>query len=300
LTAEHSGYALGAGEEFSCQVVEEVRVRFSDPGYIKSSGVGMYLKYVGMPPGEKKLRVWWDVDNEPNHHRDTPIGVGDRNPVDPSRYDFEGLLEHTYKNPEVKERKIRVELILIGKTGNCARNRNIVLGLPEQVDEPTKPPAPCNGGPCTAFISSAGLIGASIGGLDSADAFCQSLAGAAGLSGNFKAWLSDSTGSPSSRFTQASTPYVRTDGAQVAANWTDLADGNLDNPLNLDENGAIRSSFTWTGTATDGTALANHCNDWTNLAALGAMGNPGSTGGTWTNAGPFSCNFRQPLYCFQQ
>ncbi len=300
LTTADSGYALGSGEEFSCLVVEEVRIRFSDPGYIKSSEVGMFVKYVGMPPGEKKLRVWWDFENEPNRYRDTPIDESDRNPGDPGRYDFEGLLEHTYRNPEVKGRKIRVELILIGSTGNCARNRNIVLAPPDSAVESTKPPSgPCDGGPCTAFVSSSTHRGDSIGGLNGADTICQGLASAAGLSGTFKAWLSDSTGSPSTRFTQASTPYVRIDGAQIADSWADLTDGTLDNPLNLDENGVGVRTQTWTGTETDGTALTNHCNNWVGTP-FGTIGDPTRTAVPWTNSRVLGCAFSLKIYCFQQ
>ena len=80
--------------------------------------------------GEEGLYIL-DFENEPNRYRDTPIGEGDRNPVEQDRFDFEGILEHTYRNPEVKERKIRVELILIGSTGNCAS------GSPEQAPAET-------------------------------------------------------------------------------------------------------------------------------------------------------------------
>jgi hypothetical protein len=35
---------------------------------------------------------------------------------------------------------------------------------------------------------------------------------AAGLPGTYRAWISDITGSPSTRFTKSTIPYVRRDG----------------------------------------------------------------------------------------
>ena len=50
------------------------------------------------------------------------------------------------------------------------------------------------------------------------------------------AWLSDSTASPSSRFTHSSVPYVLPDGTTVVANdWADLTGGTLQHLINMDE-----------------------------------------------------------------
>ena len=50
------------------------------------------------------------------------------------------------------------------------------------------------------------------------------------------AWLSDSTASPSTRFTRSSVPYVLPDGTTVVANnWADLTHGTLQFPINLAE-----------------------------------------------------------------
>ena len=82
--------------------------------------------------------------------------------------------------------------------------------------------------------------------------------------GTFRAWLSDSTGSPSTRFTQSTLRYVRVDGVKVADDWADLTDitmtaGFLYTPINVTENGdqlSEASPFTWTTTRTDGTAIS--------------------------------------------
>jgi hypothetical protein len=108
-----------------------------------------------------------------------------------------------------------------------------------------------------------------LGGLLGADAKCQALADAAGLGGEFKAWLSAAGpgNSAADRLTHATGPYVRVDGVQVAANWTDLVDGLLSAPISIDEHGAPVISGTmgvWTGTNTAGRLQAPNviCNDW--------------------------------------
>ena len=64
-------------------------------------------------------------------------------------------------------------------------------------------------------------------GLEAGDALCQRLATAAALPGIYKAWLSDLTGSPSTRLTQWLGGYTRVDGVRVADSWADLTDGDL-------------------------------------------------------------------------
>ncbi len=159
------------------------------------------------------------------------------------------------------------------------------------------------------------------GGITGADAFCQSLANTAGLSGTYYAWLSDSTTSPNLRFSQASVPYRLVDGTTIANNWTDLTDGTLQHPINLDEYGnAAVSNMVFTFTMVDGSAglfqspTSNcygddcHCNNWTNANGQGTT-TPGSGVGQtskidddWTDysfyngCGPTG----QPIYCFEQ
>ena len=82
----------------------------------------------------------------------------------------------------------------------------------------------CNGGNCRMFISSVDMNG-NLGGLRGADATCQARATTARLPGTYKAWLSGSNDSPSTRFTQSTRPYVRVDGQVVANNWDELTIG---------------------------------------------------------------------------
>jgi len=163
------------------------------------------------------------------------------------------------------------------------------------------------------FTSSA-VYTAALGGLLGADAKCQLLADTAGLAGTYKAWLSDSTESPSTRFTKSTTPWeTAVTGIKIADNWADLIDGSLDAPPGVDENGVTliggppAFGHAWTGTNTDGTAssvVANEtCFDWT-FGAGGASAGRGvytALDVTWTfSGGSTSCTNMRRLYCFQQ
>jgi len=134
-------------EEFNCRDLEEVHLRFSDPGYVRGSDVGLYASYAGVPAGEKLLRVWWDYANDPTLYHDWRLGEGDVRRDDPSLFDLDFLAEHAY--PPVTEpvqRLVRAELILLGKTGNCARNRLVTLNV--EPPESTTSEAPAAPGPC--------------------------------------------------------------------------------------------------------------------------------------------------------
>jgi hypothetical protein len=119
------------------------------------------------------------------------------------------------------------------------------------------------------FVSSKLYSGGGLGGLSGADSACQTLAQAAGLTGTFKAWLSDSTTDAASRLTHWPTPYVRTDSMQVASNWTQLVSGSLTNAIDLTETkgtpptGSIAANAVWTNTNGSGTKFSTtDCGDW--------------------------------------
>lgn len=164
-------------------------------------------------------------------------------------------------------------------------------------------------GACRVFATGTGHDG-NFGGLTGADAHCQSLAHAANLPGTYMAWLSDTTGSPSTRFTRATVPYVLVNGTTVAASWTALTSGTLAHEINLSETGGMPGhDQVWSHTLTDGTAggptASGHCENWTTSSALpspgGNTGFANSTTQTWTTFSNHTCNedFRR-LYCFQQ
>lgn len=166
------------------------------------------------------------------------------------------------------------------------------------------------------FLSSSESNG-DLGGLSAADAICNGFASAASLPGTYKAWLSDSVNSPSTRFTHATIPYVLVNGTVVANSWSDLTDGSIAHKINLTEHGVDPNvacggfCFVFTNTNNDGTPLGttSNCSDWTSTASADTSvcgtsedDNPGSPG--WTAFQGCSCNgfYDRPirLYCFEQ
>jgi len=164
------------------------------------------------------------------------------------------------------------------------------------------------GGPCevceaTLFYSSMSYTG-DLGGLEGADQACQGLATAAGLSGTYMAWMSDSTTSAAERLTHSLAPYVRADGVQIAANWDDLVDGEIDAPIVLDENGAEVGTINtaWTGTHESGASAEPFCQDWTSAdpGTFGVTGDPGHTSYWWSSIGNTPCGGAHPILCVEQ
>jgi hypothetical protein len=165
-----------------------------------------------------------------------------------------------------------------------------------------------NGGPCRVFVSSHTYAG-NLGGLDGADAECQALAKATKLPGSYKAWLSDDTGSPSTRFVHSTGPYQLVNGTTIANNWADLTDGSLRHAINKSETGGRPpgDKLVWTRTQSDGTPNTppddDDCEGWTKATAppYGSGGDPTETDFRWSAR--FSgdgCTNNRSLYCFQQ
>jgi hypothetical protein len=162
------------------------------------------------------------------------------------------------------------------------------------------------GVPCRVFVTSTGTTGA-IGGLLGADAKCQGHATAAGLTGTYKAWLSDSDESPSTRFTNTANtgPYQLVNGTPIAANWAALIDGGIDNPINLTESGgAPPANLVWTKTTTAGTlwGVETTCNEWFSEANIfSACGVHALSNEGWTQLFVgILCSNTLLLYCFEQ
>jgi hypothetical protein len=163
------------------------------------------------------------------------------------------------------------------------------------------------GGDCTAFATST-LHTGNLGGLTGADAICQQRASAAGLSGTYKAWLSDATESPVTRFVQNPGRYVRTDGLPVAANWADLVSGVIKTNLDRTETGQFINDDreAWTNTGANGTPYVTDpnliCSEWGSGSSgvLGRVGETDQVDGDWTSSHVDPCDSPWRLYCFQQ
>lgn len=159
-------------------------------------------------------------------------------------------------------------------------------------------------------LSQYNLYSSNFGGLSGADGVCASEASSAGLTGTFMAWLSDSTSSPSTRFTQSSKGYVLVNNTVVATSWADLVDGTLAVPINVTADGTVDPTPRTTATSTDadGTAISTSpgafCQDWTSAAggasATQIRGHTSGTGTTWTNSFSAGCANTIRLICFEQ
>lgn len=162
--------------------------------------------------------------------------------------------------------------------------------------------------PLKVFVTSQSYNGVAFGGVSGADTKCQDLAAAAGLPdpGSFLAWLSDSSSSPAIRFNNPSNlSYQLVDGTIAIANdFADLTNGNIQNPINVDENGAptlgIVPTAVWTGTNSAGNLISPNCGGWFDGDGSGSVGSTDFLSGQWTDNGSQSCMLTARLYCFQQ
>lgn len=157
-------------------------------------------------------------------------------------------------------------------------------------------------------------------GLAAADAVCQARADAAGLSGTFVAWMSDSaddaycrvlglSGQVAANCGQGGTlptdagPWVRTDGFAFAATISQVTMGVVYAPLRYDEFGSRVPIFSSVFTATDpdGTFRAGSCSDWSSTAVgtSATNGNPETTGSRWTNSGGTLCSGTAAIMCLE-
>ena len=167
----------------------------------------------------------------------------------------------------------------------------------------------------TVFLTSTTHQG-NLGGLDGADAICQGLADTAGLgvTRRYRAWLASGDGSPDTLFLRSASPYVRTDGATVADDYTDLTTCDaaspfncLQNPINVTEENVELTGFrpAWTNVLPSGLIHGvfsqDSCFYWTADLLFARVGNASHTTAGWTAAGAgFECGIASHLFCFEQ
>ncbi len=157
-----------------------------------------------------------------------------------------------------------------------------------------------------AFVTST-LHKGTIGGLDGADAICGTRAAEAGLPGDFRAWLADASGSPSTRFVKSLGPYLRTDEKEIAESYDDLVEYGLTRPLDVDEWGEMvkkAPGSAWTNVLSNGTLhlVESSCDGWTSDKSGSAFtGDYRETGPDWTQTPRRTkCSRQLRLYCFEQ
>jgi hypothetical protein len=171
----------------------------------------------------------------------------------------------------------------------------------------------CVAGVCTparrVFVTEE-TYGGALGGHAGADATCQTLATGAGLGGTWMAWISDSTSSPSQRFSKPTVGYFLLDGTSVAASWTALTTNGPTHAVDLTETGvslaaaSSDASKTWTATVVSGARGTPSCSDFASNASTesGSVGHCTGTGTvSWTSAyASEACSVPNHLYCFEQ
>lgn len=156
--------------------------------------------------------------------------------------------------------------------------------------------------PNVVFVTSQLYAGAALGGLDGADALCQSVAESAALTGTYRAWLSDAQTSASSRMGSAR-GWVRSDGKPFAVDLQQIIEGRAFYPPVTDEHGnpVPIPDYVWTGTGVDGNLLdvdgSLMCSGWTSDTGQGLMGTLGAGLGWWTAYAASNCSFTAHLVC---
>jgi hypothetical protein len=161
----------------------------------------------------------------------------------------------------------------------------------------------CAVGACKLVFVTTTAIDGNQGSAAAMDTFCQASATARNFTGTWRAWASDSTSSPSSRFAQAAVPYRLLDGSTIANNWADLIDGSLAHSINVLEDGTIAApSEIWTGTMTAGTLAAFTCTNWTTNSSTSTaiVGRTDVTAAGWTFQAQEFCNVNLRVFCFEQ
>lgn len=170
------------------------------------------------------------------------------------------------------------------------------------------------------FVTNAAWTG-DLGGFAGADAKCRAQAEAAGLPGDYAAWLGhrETLAPDRVRLLEGDLPFARTDGKVIAEDAEPFVTegSSLLLPVSLDaeaefapsvEMGACpaitQGTAVWTGMLPDGTVDGeNNCNAWTDGtdAFTGrGVGKFDEADADWTHACTGSpCDLRAALYCFQ-
>jgi len=146
-------------------------------------------------------------------------------------------------------------------------------------------------------------------GVERADWLCRihAEAGKLHLGKNFRAWISDDTSSPETRFVKSQGRYVMADGTVFANSWDGLTLLAFESPLYMTEYGEEPSpGGAWTNTLPDGTSASDdHCLGWSSseFEDRGRAGLLNLLDGQWTdkeNFNPTGCDLDNHLYCFEQ
>lgn len=160
-------------------------------------------------------------------------------------------------------------------------------------------------GPSYVFVTRA-EYNANMGSLAAADLRCESSAHAAGLTGTYRAWLSDANTDAKDRI-EGQGPWLERGTDAVMFPTRASLTGFPDGPLARDEYGDEAPDRWWTGTLANGLRDEDTCESWTSTAELrggmtGSRSGPGRPGKEWTEDSVFSCTDTESqkfaLICF--
>lgn len=155
------------------------------------------------------------------------------------------------------------------------------------------------------FITS-GKRNGNFGGYTGADEYCQTLAGQAGLGGEWTAYVTITGRNAKDRLRVGVSAWKLIDGTTVFTSTCTLPEALVD--VNIDENGAVVNDIAWTGAASNGeVSTGGTCNEWTSsdsskLAGVGTSNwnALGYTNTEWAARGFSSCAQPRRLYCFER
>ncbi|WP_437278800.1 hypothetical protein WME90_47630 [Sorangium sp. So ce375] len=165
------------------------------------------------------------------------------------------------------------------------------------------------------FVSTPSDSGGDLGGIDGADTTCQALAAEVGAGGRtWRAYLSTSTQNARDRIGKG--PWVNAKGVTVAASVEALHALPGGNPELFVDHKGNRINGQWqgsptpiehdilTGSAADGTALDDTCNDWTSSTATPGpqVGHSDGLGPNMSSQAPYNSwnSVHAPAGCSQQ
>lgn len=172
------------------------------------------------------------------------------------------------------------------------------------VDTPT-PETPTTPKKYRVFVTST-LHNGNLGGLTGGDSICAARATAAGMTGTWKAWLSDSTTDAISRIADHAPWYTPDESTVVISSYSLLSTPASTVPIVIDESGNDLSSSgnaVLTATNASGVKVANqHCSNWTDSSNGGnvRVGAINGSGSFWTTGVADFCDSISALYCFEQ
>jgi hypothetical protein len=206
-------------------------------------------------------------------------------------------------------------LALLGTCAGCGSGGGVVAGPESDVYGSTAPggQAGIAAGPSKLIFVSSERYSGNLGGLDGADAHCQSLAEAAGRTGVFRGWLSTLNVPAWKRLTHSTVPYALRTGAIVANDWADFTSGTLRHDIDATEGDApppnalasCNPFVFWSATDERGAEFGSgDCQGWTDASdapsgvVLGVLAKDDPVWSTFCYGG--SCNSSAPIVCLEQ